>query len=237
MRYIYSLVLFCLFAWSSNSVFAQSTTSNTERPEATFYNMPNTHSFHLGAGFPNKISTVLTGLDVLGLVTEKGYATPQFTLRYEYGLAEGLGIGLHTGYYQAKTPTLEVPEIIGGFLCDLLDEIDLDNLPIGCEVINQTLESQKFRAFSVAGRLAYYKQALPKLATYGSVVAGYSFISGSGLTSLLNDLDDLGVKIPTFVYYGGAGVRYFITPNWGLYGEIGYGSITYANVGLTYRIL
>ncbi len=236
MKYTYLFLLFSLI-WNTNSLWAQSTTSNTERPEETFYNMPNTHSFHIGAGFPNKISTVLSGIEILGLAQEDGYATPQFTLRYEYGLTEGLGIGLHTGYYQARTPTLQVPEVIGGFLCDLLDDIDLDNLPLGCEVVNETIEPTTFRAFSVAGRLAYYKQTLPKLATYGSVVAGYSFLSGDGVSNLLNDLGGLGVDIPTFVYYGGAGVRYFISPNWGIYGEIGYGSVTYANVGLTYRIL
>lgn len=237
-----SLLLCCLIFWGNFTAFAQDNT-NPNRAEETYYNMPRSHSFHIGAGFPNKAGAVLTGLETVGVVEDDGYTTPQFTLKYEYGLTKELGIGFHGGYYEAQTPTItnETQEVVGA-LCGLLGEADLDDLlggiidiP-GCDVITETLQgAKKVKAYSVAGRIAYYKEQFPRLATYASVIAGYSFIREKNVGDPLDSFETL--EIPTFVYYGSAGVRYFLSPNWGIYGEGGYGSITFVNVGLTYRIL
>lgn len=202
---------------------------NTEiRPFSSYYHRKNSHTFNLGVGFPNKLDALFRGLDLIGIV-EGGRATPQLTFKYEYGLTEEIGFGLHVGYYELQSPKLqfEVPELVG-LLCDIFPE--------GCELINNTVSGNlKVTALSIAGRGAYHFQFLDKLDTYSSVVVGYSFLrektTGEGITDQFS-----GINVPSFVYFTSVGGRYYFNEHWGIYGEFGYGSITYANAGLTYRL-
>jgi len=46
----------------------------------------------------------------------------------------------------------------------------------------------------------------------------------------------LNVEVPKIVYYASAGVRYYLTPNWGIYGEFGYSNVHLLHLGTTYRL-
>jgi len=201
---------------------------DAKRPFSSYYHQKKSHTFNVGIGFPNKLDALFKGLDLVG-ITEGGKATPQLTFKYEYGLTEEMGIGLHVGYYQLQSPQLsfETSELVG-LLCDIFPE--------GCDVINNTVSGNlKVTALSVAGRWTYHIHFLEKLDTYSSAVLGYSFLrektTGEGITDQFS-----AINIPSFVYFTSVGARYYFNEHLGLYGEFGYGSITYANAGLTYRL-
>lgn len=215
--------------------------NKTTMEEAEHYALAGAHSFHIGAGFPNKVGL---GLSALGFIDnlaqsqllEGGYTTPQVTLRYEYTLNEALGIGAHFGYWQAETPTVASNDILGGVLGgldDLLGDFS-DLLPNELESIEELLQEPILvRSFSVGGQITYHKQVLPKLDSYASAVLGYNFLSTKNAGDLI---DQLNIDIPTIVYFTSVGVRYYFSPAIGIYGEVGYGNISNFNVGLTYRI-
>lgn len=214
-----------------------------QRDEAFYYPIPKAHSFHLGVGFPNKVGLGFSGLEVadnlLGTQQiEGGYTTPQFTFRYEYTLDEEIGIGLHLGYWEAQTPTLAfgstilqpqegtLGEIIEGF-CDLF--------PNQCELVEETLEgSKRVTSFSVGGQISYHRRVLPKIDSYASAVGGFNFIREKNVGDSKDEFEAL--KVPSFIYYTSVGIRYYFSPQFALYGEIGYGNITNFNAGITFRV-
>jgi len=50
-------------------------------------------------------------------------------------------------------------------------------------------------------------------------------------------IDQLGLntEVPTVIYYGGVGARYFATDAIGLWGEFGYGNVNLVKAGVSYR--
>lgn len=217
--------------------------SKNQMEEADYYPIPKSHSFHLGVGFPNKVGLTFSGLDIadtfLGTQqVEGGYTTPQFTFRYEYTLDEEIGIGLHLGYWEAETPTLAFGSSLlqpqEGVLGELVDGF-CDLFPSQCELVEETLEgSKKVTAFSIAGQISYHQRVLPKLDSYASAVGGFSIVREKNVGDSNDEFELL--EVPTFVYYTSVGVRYYFSPQFALYGEIGYGNITNFNAGITFRI-
>ena len=244
----------------SNSAYAQTNQSIFQEIEVESgteykYHVPKSHIINFGVGFPNKLGLTISGYEriesILGTnVIEGGSATPQLTLSYEYAVDGQLGIGAHIGYFSATTPTLnfDLSGITGGssgggILGDICDE-----LPFLCdltETVSDALEgSQKFQVWTFSGRIAYHQKILPKLDVYAATVLGYSLIRRKSLAA---DGDDSkgnleaisegfqSLTIPNYSYYGVVGGRYYLTEHIAIYGEGGYGNITVANAGLTYR--
>lgn len=90
--------------------------------------------------------------------------------------------------------------------------------------------------------------------SYISTIVGYSFVSSKEVGNtedqdsegFLNGIlgsdvfSDNGTAagVPlNFVYQVSAGVKYHISEKWGIYGEIGYGTLGILNIGATYRII
>jgi len=195
------------------------------------------HQFNIGVGFPNKAGLAFSGLELAGL-TEDGYTSPQFTLSYEYGLSEELGIGLFAGYWQAATPTFTttVTDLIPfEELIDELPDVFCEFFPNECTLVSETLTGSKsIRSFSIGGRISYHYAILPKLDTYASVVGGFAFLTEKNEGDSLDEFEQLSA--PNLVYFTSLGLRYFFNENWAFYGEVGRGNITLMNVGMTYRL-
>ena len=218
------------------SLFAQKTTADDTEYK---YHLQGSHSFNIGVGFPNKINSGFTIADQLGFDLEGG-ASPVYTVRYEYGLTPEIGAGLHFGYFTAKTPRLEeatvttIVDQLGGIVGDL----GLCGLLFECDTITESLDGgyDKYTVFTPGVRLAYHQRVLENLDTYGSVVLGYNIIRSKRNGSNSLDLTQYTNQIPTFAYFTSAGVRYYFSQQWAAYGEVGYGTMTVVNVGLTYRL-
>ncbi len=203
------------------------------RDEATYYHLPGSHSFSLGVGFPNKAALAVEIINLSGVdLGAKGSVQPTF--KYEYAATEELGAGIHMGWYTAETGDIPFTVNLDGInLACCLDD------PFGDCCLGNLVEEKtaryKINAFSVAGRLAYHRYVLKKVDIFGAGVAGYSFVTYKNLKDVNDDFKQ--VNAPTFVYYTSVGFRYFVTPEWAFYGEMGYGSITLFNAGATYRII
>jgi len=88
-------------------------------------------------------------------------------------------------------------------------------------------------------KLRYHKPIIENLDTYASTYLRYSFNRRKTITetALQEAVDEVGLitEIPSIVYFGSVGARYFITSNIGIWGEYGIGNVHLLNVGLTYR--
>lgn len=202
---LFILFLFLFVNWS----FGQ----ETEKEKVKLYPLKGNHNFNIGVGYPNLVGARYAAENVLNsaldlLVTEdkKGYTTPDFTLKYEYGASERIGLGVHLGYFRARSAIQSFETIqqginsqTGGVLCQIIPELCPEEPGDAADVV----KGKAYRvtnAYSVAGRLVYYVpiQALlsgpnaaeivedmltskknPQIGgldTYFALVAGYSFI-------------------------------------------------------------
>lgn len=199
------------------------------------YHQQGTHTINVGVGFPNLINSGFNIADQVGLEVNGG-ASPVFTIKHEYALTPEIGVGIHLGYFTAKTPKLEG-------ITQYFDGSGNTITQIACELIPDLCTSEttgggydRYTVFTPGLRFAYHQPLLEQLDTYGSVVLGYNLINkknkgGSGV-----DLTQYTNQIPTIAYFTGAGVRYYFSPQLAVYGEVGYGALTLVNVGATYRI-
>lgn len=248
MKPIYSLIIMFFISFSflqAQEEQVEEKVNENGRLESSFYQVKGSHSFNVGVGFPNLASSAFKIADLAGFNNE-GSATPSFTLKYEYAFSENIGAGMHIGYYSAKTPTAvgdilsnptDIIDNITGVGCSL--GLDIPGFPCDTTFVNETIEGEeaydRVHATTIAGRFTYHRKMLDKLDTYASVLLGYSIINRKRIGDPNADLERF--KAPTFVYFTSAGIRYYLTPKIAFYGEIGYGALTLANVGLTYRIM
>ena len=118
--FIMVFLCFCISIQAQNQE-----TTEIEIKEPFHHHLEKSHTFSLGAGFPNLANTAFNVGNLIGVENE-GYASPNFTLKYEYGLTPQLGVGLHVGYYTAKSPTIASGILTGDILSVVGD--------IGCEL-------------------------------------------------------------------------------------------------------
>lgn len=211
-----------------------------ERDIATYYQMKGSHSFSVGVGFPNLANTSFNIVEGLG-GGDQGGASPNFTFKYAYGLTDQIGAGLHLGYYTAKTPTV-ISDVIAGDFLGLVDDIGCLLGLTPCDSVFAESDGasgfDRIHATTIGARVAYHKEnflGIEKLNMYGTILVGFSYIR----TKRIGDKNANVAKTnpPKFIYNTSAGARYYITPQIGIYGEVGYGSLTIVNMGITYRIL
>ncbi len=206
------------------------------------YHMQGSHSFNFGIGVPNQVATAFTTANLAGFETDGG-ATPVFMLKYEYGITQDIGAGIHFGYFTAKTPKTEaITNTVTTFINDLgipVSEEICQALGAFCttETTTETQESayDRYHVYTPGIRLAYHRQVIEGLDTYASVFGGYNVIRKQRNGDENANLNPFG-SIPTFAYVTAAGARYYFSPQFAIYGEVGYGALTLVNFGATYRI-
>lgn len=228
------LLAACCFTFDLNAQI------NEEIPEDELYkyHVQGSHSFNIGVGVPNLVSSSFTTADLLGFENDGG-ATPIFTVKYEYGITEDIGAGIHLGYFSAKTPKLSdgtVTTVVDQF-GSVIEDFGLCGLINICDTITTTQEGgyDRYNVYTPGIRVAYHRKVMEQLDIYGSVVGGYNVIKKKRTGSSDADLNLFG-NIPTFAYFTAAGARYFFSPKVAVYGEVGYGTLSVVNFGLTYRM-
>jgi len=241
-NYFLSLIALLSFAVVST---AQNEDAAKARPDYKLH-LKNSHVFNLGVGFPNvatsalDIATSVAGVDLTDGLIDK--VSPQYTLRYEYGVSSALSIGGAFGYYSITTgdvdPTIaQGITLVGSLISDPLGT--LGGLAGGGNPLDpMTNEPSRFRlnAYTIAGRFAYHRELIPGIDTYTATTIGFAInkvntIEGPDTGSL-----DTDFNAPTFVYTVIGGARYYFTENIGIYGEAGIGSITLVNLGASIRL-
>ena len=177
-----------------------------------FYHQAKSSTISLGVGVP---STTQIAVEFAGLLDQDAKATPQFTLRYEYAINNQIGIGAYGGFYTGETENISLPSI-------QLDSIlsDPGSILGGLTGNNNNLTSTyRVNVVTVGGFLTYHFFKLEKLDTYTIIRGGYNNVSIIEDGARNNDF--IGAQVPQLEYFAGAGARYYFTPNFAIYGEVG----------------
>lgn len=173
-----------------------------------------------------------------------GNPSPSVQLSYEYGLTDELSIAGFTSYYSVEASTSFSVEDLADQLSGI-DINDLGSLVTSLECILNpsscgTTVSERVNVYTFGGKLRYSRSYMDKLETYATTYLGYSINRRETITEQALDtaIDQLGLntEVPSFIYYGGVGGRYFVTENIGLYGEFGYGNVNLLKLGVSYRL-
>ncbi len=176
------------------------------------YHQAKSSTFSLGVGIP---STTQIAVEFVSLIDQDAKASPQFTLRYEYAINDKIGIGAYGGYYTGETSSISLPSIQ---LDSILNDPGsvLGNLFGNNDDLSSTYS---VNVLTLGGFFTYHFFKFEKLDTYTIVRGGYNNVSITE-NGIMN-IDFLGVDVPQIEYFAGVGARYYFTPNFGVYGEVG----------------
>lgn len=213
----------------------------TTRADSTYQHHKGDQILNIGIGFINASDFALSGL---GGSTGTGSPSPSLNLSFDYGLTDAISIGAFANYYRVNAvSTYDLSN-----LNDIFDQINNDpscalqcltgiNLGANCQCTTDV--ENRVNVVSLGGKLALRRSFTPEIDTYASTYLGYSWnkqktITESALDGLL-DLAGSSVTVPKIIYFGVVGARYFITPQWAIYGEFGYSNVHLLQVGASHR--
>ena len=193
----------------------------------------------LGYGFPNLYKSIYKGLIVNtnSLSNLYNYDTYAYTskglgplfVKADYGLTKLIGIGIIGGYFNAvinETRTYTVSEYDSG----------TGNY---YNAVYQDKTDYNYSSLSIGARINFHFGTGEKLDPYAGVGAGYS-LNQSKLTYSTNNPNTIarspysGTGIPTYFAIT-VGMRYYFTPNIGIYGEIGFDKWSLIQGGLAIK--
>lgn len=177
--------------------------------------------------------------DILGF-SGSGDPSPSLNLHYQYSLSDRVALGAYGSFYRVDASYVNsIENLLSDFSSDLLGDV-IGGL--ACTLLGNCADveaTERVSVFTAGGSLTYHTQWIDKVDTYATTYLGYSFNRRKSFTAELLDLvvdqTGLGVKIPNVVYYTGVGARYFVSPNFAIYGEAGYGNSHLFNLGLSYK--
>ncbi len=144
----------------------------------------------------------------------------------------GIGFGL-AGLYGSST----LPPIQAGYEFGLEDKISLGGI-IGFAGSKETLGGigeWSYSYFVIGGRGGYhFLENNKNLDAYAGAMLGYNIVSSTASTGLtgFGTFTASGSYL-LFGFYGG--VRYYFSPQFAAYGELGYG-LGYFNIGIAYKL-
>lgn len=221
-------------------------------PKDTVYsahhNNKNTHYINLSMGFFNPVDFAF---NLANINSVSGSPSPALNLDYNYAINGNLSIGTFANYYRVNAqykPKLSELETIVDESLDCINEIGgIDDILEGINCIsNQVNEEitieERLNVFTLGGKASLHKRLLPKFDTYVATYLGFSFNNRKNIVETALDeyaadlLNRSSVDVPQFAYFINAGIRYYLTPNIGIYGEFGYGNVHLAKLGLTFRL-
>ena len=238
LKFILLALLLSMFISDS---FAQQYQSQYLALDSIAYHSKGDQNLNIGIGLINPSDFAF---NLIGGGSGAGSPSPVLNLSYEYGLAQTISIGAFASYYRVDVQNDYTLDDLNAIINDPLCALACNSpIPIpGTEdcVCEGGSITERNNVFTIGGKLSYHIYKIEKLDTYASTYLGYSFnrrktISESAIGAILDEFDS-SVTVPTFVYYASAGIRYFITPQLGMYGEFGYGNSHLLQLGVTYRL-
>jgi len=209
-------------------------------PDSNYYHIQGKHQINLSVGMLN---TTNFAFNIFGGGTGSGDPSPSVNLEYMYGLTDFFGIGAHLNFYRVDAQqdinlTQISEDLIDDPLCLLACTTGI-NIGSNCDCSSSTKERIEVYTFALKG--AFHIKRFKHIDTYSSFIAGYSFnrrktITEQLLNGALGELN-IGTSIPSFVYAGSAGIRFYISPTIAIYGEYGLGNVHTLRLGATYRFM
>jgi len=237
------VIIFILSILIISNLQAQKNVEDTNQ----YHNIKNSHYFNLSVGFFNPVDFAFS---LANINSVNGSPSPALNFDYNYGVNQNLSIGAFANFYRVNAqynPKLsELENMLDESLACTTDITDLGDILNAINCISAALNDEinieeRLNVFSVGGKLSLHKRIIPKLDTYAATYFGISFNSRESIVeSALEEftaelLNQSSVEIPEVMYLVNAGARYYLNKNIGIYGEVGYGNIHLAKLGLTYR--
>lgn len=233
MKKILFILSICLFVLST--VQSQDQTLTAERS----YHLKGDQQIIAGIGLLNPTSFAFS---VFG-GTGAGSPSPSFNLQYEYGMSDYISFGAFVNYYRVSSEgSINISQIDETLLEDILSDpcvaACLIGVSLGCDC--EANVTERVNVFTIGGKLSYHFRKWEGIETFSSVYLGYSFnrrktITESALDAVLGAAD-ISTNVPTLLYYGSAGMKYYVTEKIGIGGEIGYGNTHILLLSASYRI-
>ncbi len=166
-------------------------------------------------------------------------AEPTF-LQSDLVINVGLGIGtvLYTGkYFSQRVPPLSL-SVEYAYMEDFIAE-DI-TLGVGGYLGFASAKWESgfgnwgwdYTYIILGGRAGLHYPIVEDLDTYAGVMLGFNIVSSSAFGTVDTGRSAAGSGLVFSLYAGG---RYYLTENFGLMGEIGYG-IAYLNLGIAYKL-
>jgi len=131
-----------------------------------------------------------------------------FSMSFDYAISKDISVGVYLGRHSTR-------------------EILVEALPH----LEET--GYKYGYTSVAARAVYHVDFFgnKRIDTYGVLSIGYCIVSGSTFGLVTTE-----AKTSFLAYGAGGGIRYFFTPNIGVFGEAGYGAgIDLLGLGISFK--
>ncbi len=233
------LTLFICSQWG----ISQETVIDTEqRDPITYQHNKGDKILNVGVGLINPTEYAYS---VIGGSSGGGSPSPSINAAFDYGISQHLSIGAFANYYRVTASSTIDLSTIG----DIVDQVNEDplcatqcllGLNFSSNCICSTDVEERVNVMSVGGKLTLRRPFTPEFDTYASTYLGYSFnkrktITESALNGIL-DVSGSSVSVPSFIYFGVIGARYFITPSLAVYGEFGYSNVHLLQLGASYRL-
>lgn len=170
--------------------------------------------FTVGYGVPNVYKWIFSSYKLIHTEAEVKGMGP-FHAKFEYGLADKIGVGLNIDFATASIEWADIATKFG----------DTNHYNTGFK--------GNGIAVSVRGNWHFY--STKKLDTYAGINFGYDF----GAMKFYSDDPNLVALLPDlsfpFVIGLTVGMRYYVSPNFAIYAELGY-SKSLAQFGVSYKI-
>lgn len=226
----------------SQWAISQETNTKQQRDPITYQHNKGDKILNVGVGLINPTEYAYS---VIGGSSGAGSPSPSINAAFDYGITQHLSIGAFANYYRVSaSSTLDLSSIE-----DIVDQINDDpfcatqcllGITITSNCICSTEIEERVNVLSLGGKLTLRRPLTPEIDTYASTYLGYSFnkrqtITESALDGIL-DLSGSSVDVPSFIYFGVIGARYFITPSIAVYGEFGYSNVHLLQLGASYRL-
>ncbi len=170
-----------------------------------------------------------------------GNPSPSANVSFNYAATDRITIGPFASYYRVNA---DYSNSVDQYAL-LLDSEDFNQLVdgLGCIVLgdcNPAMVSERISVFTIGMKGTITRNIIKEVETYLSMHLGYSIHKREAIVDAIleSEVDqlDLGVEVPTVLYFTSVGLRKFISHKYALFGEFGYGNSHLVTIGITMRL-
>ncbi len=197
-------------------------------------------NINLGYGFPNLYKNLYKGFIVNATSIDNYQSSSQFAytaqstgpifLKLEYALTKLIGLGIHLGYFNLRINETEQYRWL---------VYDSSTSTYDYHNYNDVIK-YNYSSLTAAARINFHYAKGEKLDAYSGVGIGYNYNVLTSTSS--SDNPNATIRDP-FTYVGipyhfsiTTGLRYYFTPNFGIYGELGFEKWSLIQGGLAIKL-
>ncbi len=184
--------------------------------------------FQFGVGLGTNLVSLInqTGLGNLLNTNSTNKNTGPFVVGYEYLVKDNLGIGI--GFSYAESNQTISSNGTAGSIIDII---------LGTPSTSTTSLKTRVKNTSIIASTTYHLYTTDKLDPYTKVSIGFNIWKVSAKNQAGNDVNTAPTTPTPIAYNAVIGLRYFVTPKVGIFGEASYSNLKFAaNAGLTFKI-